>query len=192
VTTLLLARHGETDWNRDGRLQGHADTPLNDRGREQARALAEEINGVEVIYSSDLRRAVETAEVVAERLGLEVRVDSRLRERGFGAWEGLTRAEIEASFREDFDRWRKGDGFGADDAETHQAFAARIQAFLEDVLVRHPDETVLVITHGGSIRVVQAVASGLDYLRDRRTIRALANCSVARYAAREGKLTPLD
>jgi broad specificity phosphatase PhoE len=192
VTTLLLARHGETDWNRDGRFQGHADTSLNAHGREQARALAEEVDGVDVIYSSDLRRAVETAELVAERLGLDVQVDPRLRERGFGAWEGLTRPEIEASFREDFDRWRKGDGSGADDAERHEAFAARIQAFLGDMLARHPDETVLVITHGGSIRVVQAVASGLDYLHDRRTIRALANCSVARYAAREGKLTPLD
>jgi broad specificity phosphatase PhoE len=192
VTTLLLARHGETDWNRDGRFQGHADTSLNARGREQAQALAEGVNGVEVIYSSDLKRATETAEVVAERLGLEVTVDSRLRERGFGAWEGLTRAEIEASFREEFDRWRMGDGSGADDAEAHEAFAGRIEAFLADVLARHPDQTVLVIAHGGSIRVVQAVASGLDYLQDRRSIRALANCSLARYAAREGKLTPLD
>ena len=192
MTTLLLARHGETDWNRDGRFQGHADTSLNARGREQARELAEEVNGVEVIYSSDLKRAIETAEVVAERLGLEVTVDSRLRERGFGAWEGLTRAEIEASFREEFDRWRSGDGGGAADAEAQEAFAARIEAFLTDVLARHPDQTVLVIAHGGSIRVVQAVASGLDYLQDRRSIRALANCSLARYAAREGKLTPLD
>jgi broad specificity phosphatase PhoE len=192
VTTLLLARHGETDWNRDGRFQGHADTSLNARGREQAHELAEEVNGVEVIYSSDLKRAIETAEVVAERLGLEVTVDSRLRERGFGAWEGLTRAEIEASFREEFDRWRRGDGGGAADAEAQEAFAARIEAFLTDVLARHPDQTVLVIAHGGSIRVVQAVASGLDYLQDRRSIRALANCSLARYAAREGKLTPLD
>jgi broad specificity phosphatase PhoE len=192
VTTLILARHGETDWNRDGRFQGHSDTSLNERGREQARALAEDVDGVEVIYSSDLRRAVETAEIVAERVGLRVNVDPRLRERSFGAWEGLTRTEIEASFREDFDRWRTGDGFGARDAETHEALAARIEAFLADVLERHPDETVLVITHGGSIRVVQAVAGGLDYLRDRRSLRALANCSVARYAAREGKLTPLD
>lgn len=192
MTTLLLARHGETDWNRDGRFQGQADTPLNDRGREQAQALAEEVNGVDVIYSSDMRRAIETAEVVAERLRLDVKVDSRLRERGFGAWEGLTPGEIEASFRESFDRWRRGDGFGADDAETHEAFAARIEGFLGDALARHPDETVLVIAHGGSIRVIQAVASGLDYLRDRRSIPAVANCAVARYAAREGKLTPLD
>jgi broad specificity phosphatase PhoE len=192
VTTLLLARHGETDWNRDGRFQGHADTSLNPRGREQARALAEQVGDVDVIYSSDLRRAVETAQVVAERLGLEVKVDSRLRERGFGAWEGLTVAEIEASSREAYERWRRGVGFGADDAETHEAFAARIEAFLTDVLRRHPGETVLVIGHGGSIRVIQAVGGGLDYFRDRRSIPALANCSLARYAAREGKLTPLD
>jgi broad specificity phosphatase PhoE len=192
VTTLLLARHGETDWNRDGRFQGHADTSLNARGREQARELAEEVTDVDVIYASDLRRAVETAEVVAERLGLDVKLDSRLRERGFGGWEGLTAGEIEASSREAFDRWRSGRGFGADDAESHELFAARIEAFLADVLARHPEETLLVIAHGGSIRVIQAVASGLDYLRDRRSIPAVANCSMARYAAREGKLTPLD
>jgi broad specificity phosphatase PhoE len=190
--TLLLARHGETDWNRDGRFQGHADTPLNDLGREQARALAEKMADVDVIYSSDLTRAVETAQVVADRLGLEVRVDSRLRERSFGRWEGLTRGEIEEAFRDDYERWRTGKSFGAEDAETHEAFAERIEAFLADVLAKHPDETVLVITHGGSIRVIQAVASGLNYPRDRRSIRAVANGSVARYAGREGKLTPLD
>jgi broad specificity phosphatase PhoE len=192
VTTLLLARHGETDWNRDGRFQGHADTPLNNLGREQARALAEEVADVDVIYSSDLRRAIETAQVVADRLGLEVRVDSRLRERSFGGWEGLTRQEIEEAFRDDYERWRTGESFGAEDAESHEAFAERIEAFLADVLARHPEETVLVITHGGSIRVIQAVASGLNYLRDRRSIRAVANGSLARYAHREGKLTPLD
>jgi probable phosphoglycerate mutase len=192
VTTLLLARHGETDWNRDGRFQGHADTSLNTRGREQARALADELPDVDVIYSSDLARSMETAEIVGERLGVEVRVDPRLRERSFGSWEGLTGIEIEQGSPAAYARWRSGEGFGADDAETHEAFAARIEAFLADVLERHPGETVLVIAHGGSIRVIQAVGTGLDYLRDRRSIPAVANCAVARYAAREGKLTPLD
>ena len=192
MTTLLLARHGETDWNRDGRFQGHADTSLNGRGREQARALADELPHVDVIYSSDLARSIETAEIVGERLGLEVRVDPRLRERSFGGWEGLTGVEIERASPDSYARWRSGEGFGADDAETHEAFAARIEAFLADILERHPGETVLVVAHGGSIRVIQAVGIGLDYLTDRRSIPAVANCAVARYAAREGKLTPLD
>jgi broad specificity phosphatase PhoE len=186
VTNLFLARHGETDWNRDGRWQGNSDTPLNERGREQARELAGELDTVDVVYSSDLVRARETAEIVAARLGREVELDSRLRERGFGAWEGLTSVEIESQFAEEHRRWRAGEGFGADDAEPFDSFAARIHAFLEDVLRLHPAEDVLVIAHGGSIRVIHALATGRDYIRDHRLIPAMANCVVARYTARDG------
>lgn len=191
VTTLLLVRHGETDWNRDGRWQGHSDTHLNDVGREQAAALAAELDGVDVIYSSDLARARETAEIVAERVDLQVHVDERLRERSFGAWEGKTGPEIESEFAAAHAEWRAG-GPGADDAEPFAAFAERVESFLADVLERHPDETVLVVAHGGTIRVMHASAKGLDYVRDHRLIPGVANCTVARYAARDGKLTPID
>jgi broad specificity phosphatase PhoE len=192
VTTLLLVRHGETDWNRDGRWQGHSDTPMNELGREQARELADTLDSVDVIYSSDLARARETAEILGARLGIEVRLDERLRERSFGAWEGLTMEEIERHFREAHDRWRAGEGFGAEDAESFEAFAARVRSFLEDVFRSHPQETVLIVSHGGSIRVIHALASGLDYVRDHRSIPAVANCVVARYEARDGKLAPID
>jgi len=190
VTTLLLVRHGETDWNRDGRWQGHSDTHLNDVGREQAARVAGEVDGVDVVYSSDLARARETADIVAERLGLRVRVDERLRERSFGAWEGKTGPEIEAAFREAHARWLAGKGPGADDAEPFTDFAARVQAFLADVLGRHRDETVLVIAHGGSIRVIHALASGLDYVRDHRSIPAVPNCTLVRYVVKDGRLEP--
>jgi broad specificity phosphatase PhoE len=192
VTTLLLARHGETDWNRDGRWQGHSNTRLNESGRRQAAELAKQLDGVDVLYSSDLDRARETAEIVARRLGLEVRFDRRLRERSFGAWEGLTMEDIESRFAEPYRRWRAGKSHGAEDAEPFEAFGARVQAFLEDVLARHPDETVLVIAHGGAIRVIHALAAGLDYVRDHRAIPSIANCVVARYAMKDGKLAPVD
>jgi broad specificity phosphatase PhoE len=193
VTTLLLVRHGETDWNRDGRWQGGSDTRLNDLGREQARALAEELDGsIDVVYSSDLARARETADIVATKLGLEVRVDPRLRERSFGSWEGLTTPEIEVRFADSHRRWRDGDGAGADDAETFEDFFVRVSAFLADVLRLHPRQEVLVISHGGSIRVIHALAAGVDYVRDHRLIPGVANCSVARYVGRDGKLAPLD
>jgi probable phosphoglycerate mutase len=193
VTTLLLVRHGETDWNRDGRWQGHSDTQLNDAGRAQARRVAAELGDVDVIYSSDLARARETADIIAAQLGdLEVNVDSRLRERSFGAWEGRTGPEIEADFAEQHARWRAGDGAGADDAEPFEAFGDRVRDFLEDVLARHPGETVVVVAHGGPIRVIHAVASGLDYVRDHRSIPGVPNCAVARYAAGDGKLAPID
>lgn len=192
MTTLLLVRHGETDWNRDGRWQGHSDTHLNDVGREQASRLASELDGVDVVYSSDLARARETAEILAARLELPVHVDPRLRERSFGSWEGRTGPEIEAAFAGAHARWLAGEGPGADDAEPFADFAARVQAFLAEVVERHPDETVLVVSHGGSIRVIHALAQGLDYVRDHRSIPGVPNCTVARYAARDGALDPID
>jgi broad specificity phosphatase PhoE len=191
-TKLLLVRHGETDWNRDGRWQGGSDTHLNDLGREQAHALAHQLDGsIDVLYSSDLARARETAEIVASKLGLDVRVDPRLRERSFGSWEGLTTPEIEERFAESHRRWQSGEGAGADDAEAFEDFFARVTEFLADVLRLHPGQEVLVISHGGSIRVIHALAAGVDYVRDHRLIPGVPNCSVARYVARDGNLMPL-
>jgi broad specificity phosphatase PhoE len=192
VTTLILVRHGETDWNAQLRWQGNSDTQLNDAGREQARRLADELGRVDALYSSDLARARETAEILAGTIGLQVRFDPRLRERGFGAWEGLTADEIESAFPEEQRRWRAGIGAGAHDAEPFETFAARVGSFIEDVGRLHVDEEVLVVAHGGTIRVVHALAAGLDYVRDHRSIPAVANCSAARYAFREGKLAPID
>ena len=92
MTTILLVRHGETDWNLQRRVQGHSDTPLNDNGRAQALALADTLDDVELdaVYASDLARAFETARIVAERRGLTVTSVPGLRERNFGTWEGLT------------------------------------------------------------------------------------------------------
>lgn len=192
MTTLILVRHGETDWNAQHRWQGHSDTALNDAGREQARRLAAEFEPVDVLYSSDLARARETAEIIAERLGLEIRLDPRLRERGFGSWEGLTTEDIEVTFPEEQQRWREGIGPGAHDAEQFETFAARVGSFVDEVVPRHVNEDVLVVTHGGTIRVVHALATGLDYVRDHRLIPAVANCSASRFAVREGKLAPID
>lgn len=192
MTTLLLVRHGETDWNRDHRWQGHSDTPLNETGRQQALELAELLDPPDQIYSSDLARARETAEILSARLGVPVLLDDRLRERGFGAWEGLTIDEIEERFAADLVRWRAREGAGATDAEGFQAFAERVGGFLEDVLARHPGEEVLVVAHGGTIRAIHALATGLDYVRDHSSIPAVDNCVPSRYAFRNGKLAPID
>src|SRR5204862_3415424 len=107
VTTLLLARHGETDWNRDRRWQGHADRPLTERGRAQATELAERLADIalDAVYSSDLRRARETAEAVAQAQGVDLVQLAELREVSVGSWEGWTRAEAETRCREGFRRW---------------------------------------------------------------------------------------
>ena len=148
MTLLLLVRHGETDWNAEGRLQGHTDTPLNDHGRRQARALAGRLadDGIDAVYSSDLSRARETAEIVGERLGLHVVLDTALRERDWGTWEGLTGAErerVELS------------------GEAMEAHRERTLRALRAIAARHPGGRILVVTHGGSIRRVQAAATGV-------------------------------
>jgi probable phosphoglycerate mutase len=148
VTTLLLVRHGETDWNAVGRLQGHTDRPLSDYGRRQARQLADELAAeeLEAIYASDLARARETAEIVGERLGLPVVLDADLREKDWGTWEGLTPVE------------RDRVEFLGESTEAHQK---RILRALERIAERHPGGRVLVVTHGGSMRRVQTAALGM-------------------------------
>jgi broad specificity phosphatase PhoE len=148
MTTLLLVRHGETDWNADGRLQGQTDRPLSDYGRSQARQLAEELgdDGVEAIYSSDLARARETAEIVGDRLGLPVVLDPDLREKDWGNWEGLTAVERD---RVEFV------------GESTEAHAERTLRALRRIAERHPAGRVLVVTHGGSMRRIQTAALGM-------------------------------
>src|SRR6266568_1977988 len=125
MTTLLLARHGETDWNREGRWQGWADPPLNDAGRTQARQLADQLRSTpfDAVYSSDLRRAHETAEIVAAPHDVAVVVDRDLREIDIGSWSGLTRPEIESRFP---------DGTRPD-GETREQHAARVLAAVERI-----------------------------------------------------------
>ena len=177
MTTILLARHGETDWNRNLRVQGHSDTPLNENGRRQARALAESLTGepIDAIYASDLARAHETASIVATSRELEVRLDLGLRERNFGSWEGLTRAEIDERF---------GTG-GTHDGETNDEVRRRVVGAVDRIVAGHPDQTVLVVSHGGALNSLWHHASGARLER-------WPNCAVYRLEARSGNLTPID
>jgi alpha-ribazole phosphatase len=195
VTTLLLARHGETDWNRDGRWQGQTDTPLNQRGREQARALAAEVAGnrIAAVYASDLTRARETAAIVADRLRVPLYVDPRLRELHFGGWEGLTTAEIEERYPHEIARWRADDGSNAfAGGETYTEMGERVVSALTEIAAAHPSEDILVVLHGGPIRGLLAHAAGVTYGNQRRLRAHLANCDVVRVAVQEGIFTPLD
>jgi len=160
VTKILLARHGETDWNRIGRWQGHADLPLNDAGRGQAVELAERLagDGIAAIYTSDLMRASQTARVVADRLGLAVIEDAGLREIDVGSWSGFTRAEVEQRFPEGYGRWL--DGEIGHDGETREELTERVVGAVERIAAAHPDDTILVVTHGGAIRALRRYADG--------------------------------
>lgn len=173
MTTLLLVRHGETDWNAEGRLQGHTDRPLSDYGRRQAQQLAEELEREEIdaIYSSDLARARETAQIVGERLALPVELDPELREKDWGTWEGLTAVE------------RDRVEFAGESTEAHQERMLRALARISE---RHPgDGRVLVVTHGGSMRRVQTAAMGL-------ALPVVENCGRWLCACENGSFRALD
>jgi broad specificity phosphatase PhoE len=190
VTVILLARHGETDWNSERRWQGHADQPLNDVGREQARALAATLadRAIDVVYSSDLARAHETAVIVADRLGLPVEVDPGLREVDVGDWSGRLLTEIEAVDPEGFQRWRQGHK-AWNGGESYEEMGERVVGAVLGLAGRHPGQTVLVVTHGGSIRACRAYAAGLDYAASRATaIGSMANCEVAELHVAGGRL----
>lgn len=193
VTTLLLARHGETDWNREGRFQGHADPPLNDLGRAQARALADRLAGerLAAVYASPLRRAYETAEIVAAAHGLPVRSSAGLREVDVGSWSGLTRPEVEARFPEGFRRWLEY-GHGWEDGETYGELAERVIPSLLSLAAANGSGPVLAVTHGGPIRAAIAHASGISHAEARRAATAIENCGVIRLAVVAGRLRPLE
>lgn len=166
MTTLILIRHGQTDWNVAGRWQGHADIPLNSTGRQQARALANRLAGWDegtappaALYTSPLLRAAETAAIVALRLGLTPIADDRWRERDVGLFSGLTTAETREQYPE---VWARVNGFGVEppSGETMRQLRQRAAANFEAIVARHPEETVAVVSHGGLLH--QLVATILE------------------------------
>ena len=153
TTTLLLVRHGQSTWNAAGRWQGHADPPLSRLGEEQARQAGSRLasNGrVDAVVTSDLRRAHQTARLVAGALGLDPVVDARVRERDAGEWTGLTRDDIERDWPGYLADHRRPPGF-EDDA----TLLARVLPALVDLAARHEHGRVLVVTHGGVVRTVE-------------------------------------
>jgi broad specificity phosphatase PhoE len=166
--TIYLARHGETDWNRAGRWQGHTDVPLNEAGRLQAHGLGQILLARTIVraHASDLCRAAETAQVVATLLGLApVTVDAGLRERGFGRFEGLTREECEQQFPDEWARYRAGDGSSPPGGEPREQVVARMRsavlAAAEALRAEHPHEgAALAVSHGGAIRLLVASLTG--------------------------------
>jgi broad specificity phosphatase PhoE len=194
VTTILLARHGETDWNRDNRFQGRADPPLNAAGREQARALAEALSGepLAAVYTSPLRRAAETAEIVAAPHGLRVELVDGLREVDVGSWEGLTRADLEERQPEQFRRWLVEHEQGWDDGEKYEEMGKRVLPALFALAERHSAGRILAVTHGGPIRAAIAAAEGISYAEARRRGPVIGNGFVAGFGAVDGVLRRLD
>ncbi|WP_295010760.1 histidine phosphatase family protein [uncultured Microbacterium sp.] len=190
MTLLTLVRHGETDWNRQGRLQGSTDIPLNETGREQARAAAASLHGAsfDVVYTSPLGRARETAEIIAHAHGLaSPLIATGMRERGYGDGEGMSWEEYARRYR--------AAGHDAPNAETAEQLLARSLASLRriDLAARRRSaprpESVLVATHGGVIRALLEHASA-GTLPDPG--QRIGNASLHRFVMDGGGLRLID
>lgn len=165
MTVLYVVRHGQTAWNVEGRLQGTADQPLNEAGREQAkrcaRLLADAISGPVTIVSSPLSRACDTAAAIAGALGAAVELDERLVERTYGVWEGLTWDERVALDAVQAQRWLERKEPHVEGYEPHLAVERRMRAALDDWLPRAVPGDLMFVTHGSSARMLTLSLLGL-------------------------------
>ncbi len=181
VTRILAVRHGETTWNRDTRIQGHTDIDLNDHGRWQAGRLAEALRDepIAAIYSSDLRRARDTAQAVAQPRGLPVHAHIGLRERGFGRFEGHTWDELALHYPTETLAWRKRmPDFAPPGGETLLQLRERVVEAALELAERHPGEQILLVAHGGVLDVLYRAATRLELQAPRSW--QLANCAINR------------
>lgn len=153
---LLMVRHGETDYNATGRMQGQLDTPLSTKGHAQAGEIAAVIAGYapSLVISSDLARAHDTARRIAAAANVELRCDQRLRETQLGLWQGESRDDIDARYPGARARWRHDAAWAPPEGETRLEVAARMRAVVDDLMATHTswdDGPVVIVAHGGSI-----------------------------------------
>ena len=181
ATRILAIRHGQTAWNADGRIQGHTDIALDAVGEWQAErlALALDDEAVQAVYSSDLGRARQTAVPLAARMGLPLRIDAGLRERGFGEFEGLNFVQIEQRWPEQAAAWRKRDpDFGAHGGEVLRDFRDRAVDSVLRLARQHRGQCIALVTHGGVLDLLyrEATRVALDAPRSWQ----LANAGINR------------
>lgn len=176
TTQILFIRHGETDWNRIKRIQGHIDIPLATTGIAQARRLALRLASeaklgarLDAIYSSDLQRAQQTAQPIGEVLGQPLQLRENLRERSYGAFQGHDSDEISLRFPDEYAQWQTRDpGFAPPEGESQRVFYHRIVHAIEPLVAAHPGGRIACVTHGGVLDCVRRFATGmpLDAPRD--------------------------
>ena len=164
MTKLILVRHGETTWNVSGHYQGRTDTDLSERGRRQAAALARHLRGthLDAIYSSPLKRALDTVEQVAADAGQEVHVERGFTEIEHGLWGGLHKSEVEERYGETLRLWLENPNLArVPGAETLEELRDRVLEAMSSILSRHPDRAVLICTHDAVLKVLVTSALGL-------------------------------
>jgi broad specificity phosphatase PhoE len=168
MTRLLLVRHGQSEWNAAGRIQGQIDIQLDETGRQQAQLIADRLAAepVAAIYSSPLQRAKATAETIADRFNLPVQLDPRLMEYDFGVISGSTWNDVVEKHPEFASRWLEDPwAVPVADSEGRVNFAARVMSAIQDIIARHPVGQVVVVAHGGTFGVYLCAMLGLDLNR---------------------------
>jgi len=164
-TEIILIRHGETEWNSQQRMQGHSNSDLSSVGQAQIQALGQWMKNVpfDHIYSSDSLRAKQTAEAITQFSGHELQFDQRLREKNLGVFEGLTSEEARERHPEVFRLFKTaGSKYVIDEGESTQQLQDRALEIVDEIRIKHPEEHVLLVTHGGFIRVVMKHSLGLS------------------------------
>ncbi len=164
-TEIILIRHGETEWNSQKRMQGHSNSNLSEVGRGQIQALGELMKNVSFdhIYSSDSLRARQTAEAITQYSGHTLQFDQRIREKNLGVFEGLTSTEAKERHPEVYRLFKTaGANYVIDEGESTQQLLERALEFSEEIRLRHPQERVVMVTHGGVVRVLMKHALGLS------------------------------
>jgi glucosyl-3-phosphoglycerate phosphatase len=177
VTTIILWRHGNTDWNNQRRFQGQTDVPLNERGLAQTIAAAGKLAllKADLLITSDLSRCAQTAAALVEVSGLAVERDARLRERCFGDWEGLTRDEVIQQHPEAWGRWRSGDEQPGCGIEPVADVGKRMAEFIRQTAERVPGKTAVLVSHGASIK--WGIGALLGWPEESvETLRGMSNC----------------
>jgi len=164
VQQVFIVRHGETDYNAAHRWQGHLDIPLNAAGQEQARLVGEYLKSqaIDAIYSSDLRRAYDTARSIAHAKGLTIHKEPRLREINVGVFQGLNRAQILEMYAEEFSRWDSDDAYVVEKGESRLILQQRAYAAWQDIVENGHRESVVLVTHGGTMRMLLRKLLGDD------------------------------
>jgi broad specificity phosphatase PhoE len=165
MTSLVLIRHGETDWNVEGRYQGQADPPLNARGVEQSKELAEHLEefGLQILYTSPLKRCAQTARIVADRLGIQVKAEPRLMEIHQGDWQTRLRAEINELYPELFRRWESEPWeVSPPNGESLYQVQERVINSVEDIKHKHLQARVGLVTHRIPIALIKVHYQGVD------------------------------
>ncbi len=162
---LFLTRHGQTDWNIAGKYQGQSDVPLNQTGILQAEALAKRLSAekIDAIYSSDLSRAKDTAQAIANFHQLHINTDLCWRELNFGDWEGMNYKEMSAHSPELFENWMKDStNISTPNGESLKQLAHRVKTAFDEIKNKHKDQTVLLVSHSGALQALLATLLGIE------------------------------